>query len=161
MGYLGVSDPGTLPARLDEGPKSAQALFGFRLRLHRERRRISLGEIARATCIRRELLEGLERSDLTNWPRGLYARARVRTYATIVGLDPVETVDEFCRLFPHGDRRTRETLRGMAAIIAHPSEYREEVRDADRRRRGAPHVEAPPSRFALRPLQWVFGVESR
>ena len=141
-----------------------QALFAYRLRLYRERTRISLREIAAVTRIRRERLEGLERGDLTHWPRGLYARAWVRAYAAMVGLDPVDTVDEFCRLFPHGDRRVRETMRDIAGIVAHPSEYRDEVRDLDRRRRGTPHAVPAPEpglRAALRQLQWVFGFESR
>lgn len=150
MGYVGASGP--------------QTLFAFRLRLYRERRRISLREIAAVTRIRQERLEGLERGDLTHWPRGLYARAWVRAYAAMVGLDPVDTVDEFCRLFPHGDRRVRETMHDIAAIVAHPSEYRDEVRDVDRRRRGTPRAAQapePPLRAALRQLQWVFGFESR
>jgi hypothetical protein len=159
-----VSDPGPSPARFDERPKSAQALFAFRLRLYRERKRISLREIAAVTRIRLERLEGLERGDLTHWPRGLYARAWVRAYAAMVGLDPVDTLDEFCRLFPHGDRRARETMRDIAAIVAHPSEYRDEVRDVDRRGRGTPHAAPAPEpalRAALRQLQWVLGFESR
>lgn len=163
MGYLGVQSAGPFPARHDERP-SAQALFAFRLRLYRERRRISLPEIAAATRIRQEALEGLERGDLAQWPRGLYARTWVRAYAAMVGLDPVDTVDEFCRLFPHGDRRARETMREMAAIVAHSSEYRDELRDVDRRRRGTPPpspASEPPLRAALRQLQWVLGFESR
>lgn len=141
-----------------------QALFAFRLCLYRERTRISLREIAAVTRIRQERLEGLERGDLTHWPRGLYARTWVRAYAAMVGLDPVDTVDEFCRLFPHGDRRARETMRDIAAIVAHPSEYCDEVRDLDRRRRGTLHAAPAPEaglRAALRQLQWVFGFESR
>lgn len=163
VGYLVVRRPGPFPARHDERP-SAQALFAFRLRLYRERRRISLCEVAAATRIRQEVLEGLERGDLAGWPRGLYARTWVRAYAAIVGLDPVETVDEFCRLFPHGDRRARDTMREIAAIVAHPSEYRDELRDVDRRRRGTPPplpAPQPPLRAALRQLQWVLGFAFR
>ena len=164
MGYIGVADAARPNAGVDEPPRSAQALFAFRLRLYRERRRISLDEIAAVTRIRRERLEGLERNDLSGWPCGLHARAWVRAYATIVGLDPVDTVDEFCRLFPHGDRRARDTMRDIAAIVAQPSEYRDEVREPDRRRRGFARPDVapvPPLRAALRQLQWVFGVPSR
>ncbi len=142
----------------------AQALFAFSLRLHRERRRLSLGEVAAAMRVRQERLEELERGDLAGWPRGLYARAWVRAYAAIVDLDPADTVDEFCRLFPHGDRRARHTMREIAAIVSHPSEYRDETRDVDRRRRGTPAAApapVPAFRAALRQLQWVLGFESR
>lgn len=119
---------------------TSQETFITRLRRHRERNRIPLEEIATETRVKRELLEAFERNDLSEWPRGLYARAWVRAYASAVGLDPIDTVDEFCRLFPHGDRRTGGTLQEMAAIVAHPSEYRDEFgHDADRRR-GTPQI---------------------
>lgn len=111
-----------------------QDTFIARLRRHRERNRIPLDDIAAETRIKRELLEAFERGDLAAWPRGVYARAWVRAYASAIGVDPIDAVDEFCRLFPHGDRRTGGTLREIAAIVAHPSEYRDEFgHDVDRR----------------------------
>jgi len=114
-----------------------QETFISRLRRHRERNHISLEEIVSRTRIKREQLEAFERGDLENWPRGIYARAWVRAYANIIGLDPIDTVDEFCKLFPHGDRRAQPTFRDFAAIIAHASTYQDEfehVADNDRRR---------------------------
>ena len=123
----------------------AQDTFVVRLRLHRERNRISLDEIARETRIKRELLEAFESNDLSAWPRGVYARAWVRAYASAIGLDPIDTVEAFCRLFPQGDRRGASTLQEMAAIVAHPSEYRDEFsHDTDRRRR-APRINMLPA----------------
>ena len=73
------------------------------------------------------------------WPRGIYARAWIRGYATVIGLDPIDTVDEFCKLFPQGDRRAQGTFRDFAAIVAHNSEYRDEFEgEYDRRRSSAP-----------------------
>jgi len=126
---------------------SPQETFISRLRRHRERNHISLEEIVSQTRIKREQLEAFERGDLENWPRGIYARAWVRGYASIIGLDPIDTVDEFCKLFPHGDRRAQPTFRDFAAIIAHPSTYQDEfehMADNDRRR-STPQVNAPPS----------------
>jgi len=117
-----------------------QERFVVRLRRHREHHQISLEEISQVTRVKRELFEAFERNDLSDWPRGLYARAWVRVYASLVGLDPVDTVDEFCRLFPHGDRRTGGTLQEMAAIVAHPSEYRDEFSHETDRRRRAPET---------------------
>jgi len=139
---------------------TSQAIFVFRLRLHRERQRIPLDRIAAATRIRPERLEALERNDVSEWPRGLYARAWVRAYAAMVGLDPADTVEDFCRLFPQGDRRARDTIRAVAAIIAHPSEYRDEVREADRRR-GTPHTDvarATPLRDVMTRAVHALGV---
>jgi hypothetical protein len=116
--------------------------FVTRLRRHRQRNRISLDELSTEIRVKKELLEALEDNDLSDWPRGLYARAWIRGYATAVGLDPDEAVDDFCRLFPNGDRRMHGTIRGIAAIVASPSELRDEYQGPERRARSA---DAPPS----------------
>jgi len=119
-----------------------QEAFIARLRRHRERNQISLEEIAAVTRMKHELLDAFERGDLSNWPRGLYARAWVRAYASVVGLDPLDTVDEFCRLFQHGDRRTGRTLEEIAGIVGHASDYHDEFsHDTDRR---TPHFNVLP-----------------
>ncbi len=111
-----------------------QEAFVTQLRRQRQKTRTSLDEIAAEMRVKRELLEALENNDLTEWPRGLYARALIRTYASAVGLDPLETVDEFCRLFAHGDRRAQATIQEIAAIVASPSEYRDECPPSGGRR---------------------------
>ena len=125
---------------------SPQETFVTRLRRHRQRCRVSLDEIAAETRVKKELLEALENNDFSEWPKGLYARAWIRGYATIVGLDPGDTVDEFCRLFPQGDRRTNGTIRDIAGIVASPSEFRDEFpKELDRRARPADEAVAPPT----------------
>ncbi len=121
-----------------------QETFVTRLRRHRQRCGVSLDEMAAEMRIKPELLEALERNDLSEWPRGLYARAWIRSYALTVGLDPIDTVDEFCRLFPHGDRRAQGTIREIAAIVAAPSEYRDEFSHPEDRRRNSPQGAAAP-----------------
>jgi cytoskeletal protein RodZ len=111
-----------------------QEMFVTRLRRHRMRSRVSIEEIAAKLRIRPDLLEGLENNDLASWPRGLYARAWMRAYALAVDLDPVDTVEEFCRLFPHGDRRTGSTIQEIASIVASSSEYRDEFSHVQGRR---------------------------
>ena len=111
-----------------------QEMFVTRLRRHRMRIRVSIEEIATNLRIRPELLEGLENNDLTGWPRGLYSRAWIRAYALAVDLDPVDTVEEFCRLFPQGDRRTGGTIQEIASIVASSSEYRDEFSHTEGRR---------------------------
>lgn len=120
---------------------SPQEAFVTRLRRYRQKNRISLEEIAADTRVKRDLFEALENNDLSQWPRGVYARAWIRTYAATVGLDPVETVDEFCRLFPQGDRRASGTIREIASIVAAPSGYRDEFDHPEDRRRSAADIE--------------------
>lgn len=121
-----------------------QEAFASRLRRHRQRAGLSLDELASTTRIKRELLDAFENNDLSAWPRGVYARAWVRAYASVVGLDPIDTVDEFCRLFPNGDRRVSGVIQEMAAIVAHPSEYRDELTQGVERRRVAPRMNVLP-----------------
>ena len=74
--------------------------FGARLRTQREARHIDLGWIAEETKIKRSLLEGLERDDVSRWPSGIFRRAYVRTYAHIIGLDPDVVLREFLEVHP-------------------------------------------------------------
>src|SRR5439155_6029595 len=93
-----------------------------------------------------ELWTDLEDSNLSRWPRQIYARSYVRDYALRVGLDPEEIVNEFCRLFPEwGDRRAEKLIRGQAAIINHDLTWqdlptKEQRRASDRAAQGAPSI---------------------
>jgi hypothetical protein len=93
--------------------------FGPHLRSERERRGISIDTIVTVTKVGADLWNGLERNDISKWPSGIFARAFVRDYARAVGLDADEVVDEFCRLFPQGDRRAGRIIKAQAEIIGH------------------------------------------
>jgi transcriptional regulator with XRE-family HTH domain len=93
--------------------------FGPRLRSERERRGISIETIAAVTKVGADLWLGLERNDFSKWPSGIFARAFIRDYAKAIGLDGDELVDEFCRLFPQGDRRAARLIKAQAEIIGH------------------------------------------
>ncbi len=73
--------------------------FGGKLRHARERRGISLRQIAASTKISAAVLEALERNDVSKLPGGIFSRAFVRSYAAEVGLDQDETVREFLEAF--------------------------------------------------------------
>lgn len=98
---------------------SERDTFGPRLRRERERRGISIETIAAVTKVGADLWLGLERNDFSKWPTGIFARAFIRDYAKAIGLDADELVDEFCRLFPQGDRRAARLIRAQAEIIGH------------------------------------------
>ena len=74
--------------------------FGGTLRAARERRGVSLRQIANATKISVAILEGLERNDISKLPAGIFGRAFVRSYAIEVGLDPETTIQDFIAQFP-------------------------------------------------------------
>ena len=57
------------------------------LRRARERRRLTLQQIAQSTKIPLRHLDALERDEFEALPSGMYRRAEVRAYADAVGLD--------------------------------------------------------------------------
>ena len=69
--------------------------FGERLKRQRERAGITLETISRTTKVPVSLFARLEAGDASRWPPGLFARAYVRSYAEVIGLNPDETVEEF------------------------------------------------------------------
>ncbi|HZR24904.1 MAG TPA: helix-turn-helix domain-containing protein [Vicinamibacterales bacterium] len=75
--------------------------FGRKLRDARERKGVSLRQIASATKISVAVLDALERNDISRLPGGIFGRAFVRSYAIEVGLDPEETIQDFIAQFPH------------------------------------------------------------
>jgi transcriptional regulator with XRE-family HTH domain len=106
---------------------SEREAFGPNLRRLRVQRGISLESIAGATKVHTDLWAGLERNDFSRWPAGIYARAYVRAYAVEVGVDPDATVDEFCRLFPNGDRRVVRVVRQQAALVGHDLRWKDDL----------------------------------
>ncbi|MEO5740771.1 MAG: helix-turn-helix domain-containing protein [Vicinamibacterales bacterium] len=118
--------------------------FGPVLRAARERRGVTLKQLAAETKLSGELWEALEDNNLERWPKRIYARSYVRDYAERIGLDPDDVVNEFCRLFPEwGDRRAERVIREKAQIIAHDLDWEDlpappQRRSSDRAASAAP-----------------------
>lgn len=74
--------------------------FGTFLRQAREKRGLTLQQVAITTRISARVLEALERNDPTKLPGGIFSRAFVRSYAREVGLDPEAAVASFVAAFP-------------------------------------------------------------
>jgi cytoskeleton protein RodZ len=68
---------------------------GGTLRGARERKGVSLRQIADVTRISVGMLDALERNDISRLPGGIFSRAFVRSFASEVGLDPETTVLQF------------------------------------------------------------------
>ena len=122
--------------------------FGPRLRAERERRGISLDTIAAVTNVSADLWDGLERNDVSRWPSGIFARSFVRDYARAIGLDEAEVVNDFCRLFPNGDRRARRLIEAHARIIGHKPKVDDQVGGLplEGDRRAAPTKQSEPAK---------------
>lgn len=106
---------------------SGREAFGPNLRRIRLQRGISLQQIATETNVSEVLWAAMEKNDFSRWPNGIFARAYIRDYAKIVGADPDAAVDEFCRWFPHGDRRADRQIAGQAEIVNHKLEAQPEI----------------------------------
>jgi cytoskeletal protein RodZ len=100
-------------------PERTSSGFGGRLRDARERRGVSLRQIANSTKISVGVLEALERNDISKLPGGIFGRAFVRSYAIEVGLDPEATIQDFITNFPKD-----------SVIAGHPTSDRIEDRVA-------------------------------
>ena len=83
-----------------------------RLRQAREQQGIDLEELARRTRLRTHLLEAVEQGRWADLPRGVYARAVVRTYAQGVGMDPNRVLTEVAPLLPEPE----DPLDGLARV---------------------------------------------
>jgi cytoskeleton protein RodZ len=79
--------------------------IGAKLRRARERRGLSLAQMAAKTKIPVAALDAIERNELSRLPGGIFRRGFVRTYALEAGLDPDQTVDE---MFAAGDVPPRQ-----------------------------------------------------
>ena len=137
---------------------SERDTFGPRLRRERERRGISLETLSDKTNVSIELWIGLEANDFSKWPGGLFARAFVRDYARVVGLEPAEIVDDFCRLYPIGDRRLAPKLKAQAELIGHDLQLDDDFflipGGVDRRNSVPPPPPDPVERPATRRWWW-------
>ncbi len=80
--------------------KRSRATVGAKLKQARERRDLSLRQIADSTKISLGVLQRLERDDITYLPAGVLGRGYIRSFATAVKLDPEGTVAEFVAQFP-------------------------------------------------------------
>ena len=74
--------------------------FGQKLRREREKKRITLDQLATRTKVGSSLLRSLEAGDCARWPGGIYSRGYIRAYAGAVGLDPEHTVSMFVECYP-------------------------------------------------------------
>jgi transcriptional regulator with XRE-family HTH domain len=84
------------PAHVPGSPEE----FCARLKAARERRGLTLAEIADSTKISPFLLASLEDSNVSRWPGGIYRRAFITSYLQAIDLPVEPTVTEFLQLFP-------------------------------------------------------------
>ena len=106
---------GNVSSTAGAGPAGVDpAEFAEYLRAERERRRLTLEQIADETKIASRHLAALERGDVRNWPGGMYRRAMMRAYAESIGVDREYALKQFEQAFDAPPSRTE-----MPAPAAH------------------------------------------
>ena len=115
--HLTLVDGGasTQRARPGKDARTTQQGLGTRLRRERERRNITLEDIAARTKISIGLLQDLERNDISRWPAGIYRRGFIRGYAEAVGLEPDLVAREFADAFSIAEREEPVSTEGPKA----------------------------------------------
>jgi transcriptional regulator with XRE-family HTH domain len=71
-------------------------VVGDLLRKERERKGLTLDDIATATHIRIEYLRGMEKDDFSKIPSEIYVRGYLKSYAEILGLDAGKIIALYC-----------------------------------------------------------------
>jgi cytoskeleton protein RodZ len=69
--------------------------FGEKLKLEREKRKISLEQISSSTKIGTRMLQALEEDKFNQLPGGIFNKGFVRAYSRCVGLDEDQTVADY------------------------------------------------------------------
>lgn len=92
-----------MPFNSESPSTDSRQEFCLALKAARERKGITLAEIADTTKIPASLFAALERHDLRRWPKGLFRRSFFRDYVRMIGLPVAEACEEFVRLFPEGE----------------------------------------------------------
>jgi transcriptional regulator with XRE-family HTH domain len=96
---------------------------GLWLRHERERRGITLRQIADQTKVAAPLLEGLEAGDLSRWPGGIYRRAFVKSYAAALGLETDEVVRRFEAEHPPDSDDPRPLAANSSPALSQPAQF--------------------------------------
>lgn len=69
--------------------------FGEKLRLEREKRKITLEQISSSTKIGTRMLQALEEGKFNQLPGGIFNKGFVRAYARTLGLDEEQTIADY------------------------------------------------------------------
>ncbi len=117
--------------------------FGEKLKLEREKRKISLDQISSSTKIGTRMLQALEEEKFNQLPGGIFNKGFVRAYARVVGLDEDQAVADY--LQASGDAPA-----ARPELATREGATRDAARDEDNRISRLEAISDEPSR----PLPW-------
>jgi cytoskeleton protein RodZ len=106
--------------------------FGEKLKLEREKRKISLEQISSSTKIGTRMLQALEEGKFGQLPGGIFNRGFVRAYARVVGLDEDQAVADYLQASGEASPARPELVRNASPSDGTPRDpirIRETARD--------------------------------
>jgi cytoskeleton protein RodZ len=111
--------------------------FGAKLKLEREKRKITLEQISVSTKIGTRMLQALEEDNFNQLPGGIFNRGFVRAYSRFLGLDEDQTIADYMQASGDALPAATETAAhgdGSRENAAHEDASRENREDKDRDR---------------------------
>jgi cytoskeleton protein RodZ len=102
-----ASRQGKIPFAIQRKRETGLPSFGEKLKLEREKRKITLEQISVSTKIGTRMLQALEEDKFNQLPGGIFNKGFVRAYSRFVGLDEDQTVAEY--LLASGDAPSVQT----------------------------------------------------
>jgi cytoskeletal protein RodZ len=133
--------------------------FGEKLRLEREKRKISLDQISSSTKIGARMLQALEEDKFSQLPGGIFNKGFVRAYARAVGLDEDQTIADYLQASGDAPRPELVTRDGGVRDAAEETASRAAARDTARHEENRIRLLEATSDEPSRPLPWgVFAV---
>jgi len=112
--------------------------FGAKLKLEREKRKITLEQISVSTKIGTRMLQALEEDNFNQLPGGIFNRGFVRAYSRFLGLDEDQTIADYMQASGDAPPVSTETVshedgsRENAAREDAARENRDKDRDRDK-----------------------------
>jgi cytoskeleton protein RodZ len=123
--------------------------FGAKLKLEREKRKITLEQISVSTKIGTRMLQALEEDNFNQLPGGIFNRGFVRAYSRFLGLDEDQTIADYMQA--SGDAPPVSTEPASREDGSHENATREnqdrenrENKDKDKVSRLEASADAPP-----------------
>src|SRR5260370_31415116 len=95
MAYDFASPQSRIRSPSGEKQETGLPSFGQKLKLERERRKITLEQISVSTKIGIRMLQALEEDNFTQVPGGIFNRGFVRAYSRFLGLDEAQTIADY------------------------------------------------------------------
>jgi cytoskeleton protein RodZ len=144
--------PGRVEFRSPCGRKRETGLpsFGAKLKLEREKRKITLEQISVSTKIGTRMLQALEEDNFNQLPGGIFNRGFVRAYSRFLGLDEDQTIADYMQASGDALPAATETAAhgdGSRENSAHEDatrENRNRDKDKDKVSRLEASADAPP-----------------